>query len=81
MHDELLIHRCLDGGLTAEESAELSECILSSPEARRRYWEVAGFAQVPCGGTHLKTTGEVGELAMKRKNIGQGKERIEIYLY
>ena len=44
MHDErleLLINRCLDGGLTAEESAELSERILSSPEARRRYWEMA----------------------------------------
>ena len=44
MHDErleYLIDRCLDGGLTAEESAELNERILSSPEARRRYWEMA----------------------------------------
>ena len=38
MHDErleLLLHRCLDGGLTAEEAAELNALILSSPEARR----------------------------------------------
>lgn len=46
----------------------------------RRCWEIDGFAQVACGGTHLKTTGEVGALRLKRKNIGKGKERIEIYL-
>jgi alanyl-tRNA synthetase len=46
----------------------------------KRFWEVVGFAKVPCGGTHLKRTGEVGKLKLKRKNIGKGKERIEIYL-
>jgi len=46
----------------------------------RRYWEIAGFAKVPCGGTHLKITGEVGEITLKRKNVGKGKERIEIYI-
>lgn len=46
----------------------------------RRYWEVEGFSKVPCGGTHLKKTGEVGEMKLKRNNIGRGKERIEIYL-
>lgn len=46
----------------------------------RRYWEVKGFSKVPCGGTHLKHTGEVGEITLKRKNIGKGKERIEISL-
>ena len=45
-----------------------------------RYWEVVGFAKVPCGGTHLMKTGEVGKLKLKRKNIGKGKERVEIYL-
>ena len=48
--------------------------------SQRRYWEIDGFAQVPCGGTHLKRTGEVGRLCLKRKNIGKGKERIEIYV-
>jgi len=52
----------------------------SDPETQRRYWEVPGFARVSCGGTHLKTTGEVGGIALKRKNIGGGKERIEITL-
>lgn len=46
----------------------------------RRTWEVTGFARVPCGGTHLKRTGEVGRIELKRDNIGKGKERIEVYL-
>lgn len=44
----------------------------------RRYWKVPGFAQVPCIGTHLKRTGEIGEISLKRKNVGRGKERIEV---
>lgn len=44
----------------------------------RRYWEIEGFARVPCGGTHLKRTGEIGAITLKRVNIGKGKERIEI---
>jgi Ser-tRNA(Ala) deacylase AlaX len=46
----------------------------------RRYWKIPEFAQVPCGGTHLRRTGEIGEIALKRRNIGKGKERIEIYV-
>lgn len=47
---------------------------------QRRYWEVPDFARVPCGGTHLERTGEVGEIKLKRKNIGRDKERIEVYV-
>ncbi|MBN9497436.1 MAG: alanyl-tRNA editing protein [Alphaproteobacteria bacterium] len=46
--------------------------------AERRYWEIEGFARVPCGGTHLKRSGEIGAIALKRRNPGKGKERIEI---
>jgi Ser-tRNA(Ala) deacylase AlaX len=46
----------------------------------RRCWEIPGFARVPCGGTHLRRTGEVGRIRLKRNNIGGGKERIEIFL-
>jgi Ser-tRNA(Ala) deacylase AlaX len=49
-------------------------------EKEERYWEVPGFAQVPCGGTHLRRTGEIGRIELKRKNPGKGKERIEIYV-
>jgi Ser-tRNA(Ala) deacylase AlaX len=52
----------------------------SNPARGLRYWEVEGLARVPCGGTHLRTTGEVGALALKRRNVGKGKERIEILL-
>jgi Ser-tRNA(Ala) deacylase AlaX len=45
-----------------------------------RYWEIPGFAKIPCGGTHLRKTGEVGEIRLKRINPGGGRERIEIYL-
>jgi len=46
----------------------------------RRTWEVAGFARVSCGGTHLKRTGEVGGIVLRRDNIGKGKERIIVSL-
>ncbi|AWI03590.1 alanyl-tRNA editing protein [Clostridium drakei] len=49
-------------------------------QTERRYWLIEGFAKVPCGGTHLKKTGEIGSISLKRKNLGGGKERIEIYL-
>lgn len=52
----------------------------SDAETQRRYWQVSGFSQVPCGGTHVRRTGEIGALTLKRNNIGKGKERIEIYL-
>ncbi|WP_044418260.1 alanyl-tRNA editing protein [Halarcobacter anaerophilus] len=44
----------------------------------RRFWKIEGFSQVPCGGTHLKRTSEIGKISLKRKNIGKGKERVEI---
>ena len=49
-------------------------------ESEKRYWCIKGFAKVPCGGTHLKKTGEIGLISLKRNNLGKGKERIEIYL-
>jgi Ser-tRNA(Ala) deacylase AlaX len=47
---------------------------------QNRYWKIDGFAEVPCGGTHVKSTGEVGFIILKRCNIGGSKERIEIRL-
>jgi len=52
----------------------------SDEENERRYWEIKGFAKVDCGGTHIRKTGEIGTLKLKRANPGKGKERIEIYL-
>lgn len=47
---------------------------------QRRYWKIDGFAQVPCGGTHVNTTGEVGAITLKRDRPGKSIERIEIKL-
>lgn len=49
-------------------------------QTQRRFWKIDGFAEVPCGGTHVKSTAEVGFINLKRVNIGGGKERIEIKL-
>ncbi|MBD3398292.1 alanyl-tRNA editing protein [Candidatus Micrarchaeota archaeon] len=43
------------------------------------WWECRDF-KYPCGGTHVTSLGEIGKIKLKRKNIGAGKERIEITL-
>ncbi|MBX9586110.1 MAG: alanyl-tRNA editing protein [Gammaproteobacteria bacterium] len=45
-----------------------------------RYWKIKEFSEVPCGGTHIKRTGEMGAIRLKRVNPGKGRERIEIYV-
>jgi len=52
----------------------------SDVENERRFWRIEDFAKVSCGGTHLKSTLEIGEICLKRINIGSNKERIEILL-
>jgi Ser-tRNA(Ala) deacylase AlaX len=52
----------------------------SNIESQRRFWKIDGFAEVPCGGTHVKSTAEVGFVSLKRSHPGKGIERIEIKL-
>lgn len=52
----------------------------SDIKTQRRYWKIDGFAEVPCGGTHVKSTGEVGFVNLKRARAGKSIERIEIRL-
>ncbi|MBS0288594.1 MAG: alanyl-tRNA editing protein [Proteobacteria bacterium] len=52
----------------------------SDVQTQRRFWEIEGLSKVPCGGTHVKSTLEVGYITLKRANIGSKKERIEIRL-
>jgi Ser-tRNA(Ala) deacylase AlaX len=56
------------------------ESAFSNEEEQIRYWKIEGFGQVPCGGTHIRRTGELGALRLKRDRQGKSKERIEIYL-
>lgn len=48
-------------------------------EPEKRWWKCEQW-KMPCGGTHVKNTSEIGKIKLKRKNIGKGKERIEIIL-
>jgi len=59
---------------------ELIKTGFSDENTQRRFWKIDGFAEVPCGGTHVKSTAEVGFITLKRVNIGSSKERIEINL-
>lgn len=43
------------------------------PDAR--LWECQENI-IPCGGTHLQRTGTIGALAIRRKSIGRGKDRV-----
>lgn len=52
----------------------------SDVNTQRRFWKIDGFAQVPCGGTHVKSTAEVGYVTLRRDRPGKSKERIEIRL-
>lgn len=56
------------------------ESSYSNIENEIRYWKIEGFGKVECGGTHIKRTGEIGGIRLKRKTQGRNKERIEIYL-
>ena len=56
------------------------ESAFSDAANERRFWRVAGFGETPCGGTHLRRTGEVGAIALARRNPGKGRERVEITL-
>ncbi|KTC65697.1 alanyl-tRNA synthetase (plasmid) [Legionella adelaidensis] len=67
----------------AQHIIDIDEEIISAfsdEKNERRYWKINEFAQVPCGGTHVKRTGEIGQIRLKRQNPGKGKERIEIFI-
>lgn len=51
----------------------------SDVKNEQRYWKILEFSKIPCGGTHLKYTKEVGKITLKRVNLGKQKERIEIF--
>jgi alanyl-tRNA synthetase len=56
--------------------------IIMVPDEKKvdlKWWTCAGW-KMPCGGTHVKNTAQIGPLKLKRVNKGKGLERIEIYL-
>lgn len=49
-------------------------------EKQIRYWRLPNIAMVPCGGTHVHSTREIGEVELKRDRANKGVERIRITL-
>jgi len=45
-----------------------------------RYWEIEGFPSIPCGGTHVKNTSEIGAIKCSVKNKGKQGKRIYMEL-
>ena len=60
-----------------EEDREIVRAFVEGSD-NRRYWEIADFAKVPCGGTLPARTGEIGRIRLKRRNPGKGKERVVV---
>lgn len=56
------------------KSNRLIQTGFSNIENQRRFWKIDGFAYVPCGGTHVKSTAEVGYVALKRDRPGKKKQ-------
>ncbi|MCR8501486.1 MAG: alanyl-tRNA editing protein, partial [Candidatus Korarchaeota archaeon] len=44
-----------------------------------RIWKMKQW-EIPCSGLHVRSTKEIGQIELKRRNLGKGKERIEVYL-
>lgn len=50
----------------------------SESDPTYRYFELEGFEAVPCGGTHVRSTAEIGPVKIKRKNMG--KQGVRLYV-
>lgn len=75
-----LISEIQQNAQTIINSNQVIISAFSDEANERRYWKINEFSQVPCGGTHIKTTGEIGTILLKRVNPGKGRERIEIFV-
>ncbi len=65
--------------LVNEFIKEGHEILTRSVGGGRRVWVCEDY-EMPCGGTHVKNTREIIGVKLKRKNLGAGKERVEIKL-
>ncbi len=47
-------------------------------EGERWEWAISGHPPIPCGGTHIRSTGETGPLAVTVKGKGRGTVRLTV---
>ncbi len=70
------VMRVIDDTLSEPRNIE----IYRHPERPEiRIWRL-GRWEIPCSGLHVRSTTEIGRITIKRRNLGRGKERIEIYV-
>jgi alanyl-tRNA synthetase len=50
----------------------------SEDDPTYRYFELDGFEPIPCGGTHVGSTSEIGPVTIKRKSMG--KQGVRLYV-
>lgn len=47
-------------------------------DGQMRYVQIGDYDALMCGGTHVWNVNEIGEVRLKRKNVGKGKDRLEV---
>ncbi len=47
-----------------------------SDDEVKRVWEMQPLGTIPCGGTHVKSSCEIGKIELKRKSLGKQGQRI-----
>lgn len=47
-----------------------------SDDEAKRIWEMESLGTMPCGGTHVKNSREIGKIELKRKSLGKQGQRI-----
>jgi Ser-tRNA(Ala) deacylase AlaX len=87
---DYLFETPLDQGKLKECERRVNEIIKEAREIKtwndpgqgeKRMWKLEPYPVMMCGGTHVKNTKEIGEVAISRgKKPGRGKERIDIAL-
>ena len=88
-HVDITAEKRIAGELVQQLEAKCNEAIKAGAEVTTffdeqkkdyRYVQISGFPQMPCGGTHVKNISEIGEVKLKRENVGKGKDRIIVTL-
>ncbi len=51
---------------------------LAKDDPTYRYFEMEGVEPTPCGGTHVRSTSEIGPIKIKRKSMG--KQGVRLYV-